>query len=310
MRWLRRSLFAALLLVALVAIGVSLIALLLPRDATSHVQRLGGEYGGFEQLAAGLPGDGSSVRHVALRNTRGEAVTSAWIRRPLELEPDYRIVLTYAGAKTGETILELIPHADNLVVIAVQYPWSPPRGVRAHLRALYDMRQAAYRTVAGGLLAVDYLQMEETLEPDRMLLLGASLGSVFATLHGAVDPRVPRVVLVHGGTDLSAMLTGAIENRTPALLRRPLVALLRIPVATFDPGSYVARISPRELVIVGATSDRHFSPAAVTAFYQSAGEPKQLRWTDTGHVGAGKPEIVQVVLSEIEAFVESRPALP
>jgi hypothetical protein len=265
---------------------------------------LRGQFGGAKELVARRDAR-SSIRDVALRNSRGEILTTAWIRRPLALRPDYRVVITYAGAETGDAILQLIPAKDDLVVVAVQYPWKPPHTLIGKLRALYDIRQAAYRTVAGGMLAVDYLVRDERLDTRRMLLLGASLGSIFATIHGAIDARVPLVVLVHGGASLSDTLD-AEAPRVPSWLRPALVRIARIPIDTFDPTHYVARIAPRRLIMIVARDDRRFPPAAVVAFFNHARQPKELHWTNTGHVGVRNRRVVNAVIDELNAYLDNR----
>ena len=290
--------------VAAFAGALTLFALLLPSDATKHVLELRGHFGGAEELVARRDGE-SSIRELALRNDRGEILTTAWIRRPLALRPTYRILITYAGADTGDAILRLIPAKDDLVVVAVQYPWTPPHTLLGRLRALYDIRQAAYRTVAGGMVAVDELARDERLDTSRILLLGASLGSIFATLNGAIDHRVPQVVLVHGGTALSDTLDAEIRN-VPAWLRPVLVRIGRIPVDTFDPARYVARIAPRRLLVIAARDDWRFPPGAVIAFFNRAGQPKELRWTRTGHVGKRNQRVVDAVIAQLNAYLDGR----
>jgi dienelactone hydrolase len=302
-RWLRRALVAPLVLVTALAGGLAVTAALLPADGTERILELRGGYGGVEEHSI-QRGPSSTVALLGLHNDRGEEVTSAWVRRPATLAPDYRVLLTYAGARTDERILGLIPESDDLVLVAVQYPFDAPRTARAKARAPYDIRQAAYRTVAGGLLAVDYLETDAGLDADRILLVGASLGSFFATLHGALDTRLPEVVLVHGGAELSPVLERAMASRTPAWLLPTVVRLARIPIDTFEPGRYVARISPRPLVMIADRNDRHFPAEAVEAFFERAREPKTLRWTETGHVGSAKPDIVEVILAEIAAYLE------
>lgn len=284
-----------------VAAGVAGLIALLPADATNHILELRGRFGGERVLAARRDAR-SSIRCVALRNDRGEVLTTAWIRRPLALRPDYRILITYAGADTGDAILRLVPAEDDLVVVAVQYPWKPPHTVIGRLRAIYDIRQAAYRTVAGGILAVDDLASVERLDTRRIVLLGASLGSIFATIHGAIDPRVREVVLVHGGADLQDTLEAEIR-RVPAWLRSPLARVARIPVDTFDPARYVGRIAPRHLLVIAARDDWRFPPRAVLAFFGRAGQPKELRWTNTAHVGARSPRVVDAVIAEMNAYL-------
>jgi hypothetical protein len=46
--------------------------------------------------------------------------------------------------------------------------------------------------------ALSYLQETEGLEMHHVTVLGASLGSSFAVMHGALDPRAGTVFLVHG----------------------------------------------------------------------------------------------------------------
>lgn len=301
---LRRLFIAVLFLTATLAGALALSALLLPSDATSRVLELRGRFGGAEQLLARRDGS-SSIREVALRNDRGEVLTEAWVRRPLALRSNYRVVITYAGADTGDAMLRLIPAKDDLVIVAVQYPWKPPHTFLGRARALYDIRQAAYRTVAGGILAVDYIARDERLDTRRIVLLGASLGSIFATLHGAMDDRVPQVVLVHGGAGLSDTLDAEIRN-VPAWLRPALVRIGRIPVDTFDPARYVARIAPRRLLVIAGRDDWRFPPRAVIAFFDRAGQPKELRWTNTGHVGKRNQRVVEAVIAQMNAYLEGR----
>lgn len=299
MRWVRRGFVVLAVAIAVFAAALTLFALLLPADGTRHILQLRGRAGSAEELLTRRDAR-SSIRRVALRNDRGEVLTTAWVRRPLALCSDYRVLITYAGANTRDAILRLIPERDNLVVMAVEYPWSPPHTLLGRVRAVYDIRQAAYRTVAGGLVAMDVLVRDEHLEPRRTLLLGASLGSIFATIDGAIDKRVPLVILVHGGADLTATLDAELRS-VPAAVRPLLVRIARIPVDTFDPARYVARIAPRRLLMIAARDDWRFPPAAVVAFFNHARQPKELRWTNTGHVGARNQGIVDAVIAMLNA---------
>jgi hypothetical protein len=301
MRWLRGVFIACVLGLATVAAALIVLVQLLPSDGTKHILELRGHFGRARVLAARRDAR-SSIRCVGLRNDRGELLTTAWVRRPLLLSPDYRIVITYAGADTGDAILSLMPAQDNLVVVAVLYPWKPPHTIIGRLRAIYDIRQAAYRTVAGGILTVDELAYVERLDTRRIVLIGASLGSIFATIHGAIDQRVPLVVLVHGGADLQDTLEAEIP-RVPAWLRPPLVRLVRISVDTFDPAHYVGRIAPRHLLVIAARDDWRFPPRAVIAFFNLAGQPKELRWTSTAHVGVRSPRVAEAVIKELNAYL-------
>jgi hypothetical protein len=300
---------------ALAGVSLAVLAVLgacagaLSGDATETVLELRGTLGEVRTAAAWADAQ-SQFRHLVLHNHRGEAVVEALLRRPRRLRPDHRVLLTYTGTGTGARIFELIPARDDLVLLAVQYPFARPEGGWERLRAAFHVRRAALRTAAGGLLAVDYLERDEALDPGRVLLLGASVGSIFATLQGALDERIPRVLIVHGGGDLPTLLRVSMRGSFPDWLLPAAVRLARIPTDSFDPVRYVGRIAPRELVVVAARQDRSFPAASVEAFYARAGEPKRLLWTDTGHVGNSKAEIVAVVAEQITAYLEAElPAL-
>lgn len=299
--WLRRVIIGLLCGVAIVAVVVIVFARLLPSDATQNIRELRGRFGAASVMDMRRDPQ-SIIRRVALRNDRDDVLTTAWVRRPVLLRPDYRIVMTYAGADTGDAILRLIPPSDDLVLVAVQYPWRPPHTLIGRVRAIYDIRQAAYRTVAGGMLAVDEMAYVEHLDTARIVLIGASLGSIFATIHGAIDPRVRRVVLVHGGASLQDTLE-ASARRLPGWIRSPLARVACVAIDTFDPAHYVARIAPRHLLVIAARDDWRFPPRAVMAFFKLARQPKDLRWTKTPHVGARSPRVVDAVIAEMNAYL-------
>jgi hypothetical protein len=309
-RWRRLARRTALVLAGA---GVALVALLgacarsLSGDASREVLELRGMPGEARTIEA-WEDDASLFRRLELRNDRGEPVAEAFLRRPRALDAHHRVLVTYAGAGTGARILDLIPARDDLVLLAVQYPFQRPRARWQRLRTVFEVRGAALRTVAGGLLAVDYLEREERLDPDRILLLGASVGSIFATLHGALDERIPRVLIVHGGGDLPTILRTSLEGYVPGWLLPAAVRLARIPTDSFDPVRYVGRIAPRELVVVAARHDHSFPPASVEAYFARAGAPKTLLWTETTHVGNQKLDIVAAVLELLATYVDAEPA--
>lgn len=299
----RRTLLAAFAVPVLAATG---LILFLRADKTEAFYATRGTYRGVRILDSSI-GPLSRTRLVELRNDRGddgEAVATAYVRRPHRLSPGYRIVLTYAGEKTGPQILGLIPERPDLVLVAVQYPFERPRSPGEYLAGPYRLRQAVFRAVAGGMLALSYLQEGEHLSLDRVTVLGVSLGSPFGVLHGALDPRVGTVFLVHGGGEIPATLRG-YERRRGRFWRGELLAgTAAVLVESFAPERYIGRIAPRRLVMVASRRDKYFSVAGVERLFARAGEPKTLIWTDTEHVGAKKLAIVHELVELIEAHLD------
>lgn len=251
-------------------------------------------------VVASEPTELGRLERLALHNERGE-VAQAFYRRPRALSPDYRVVVMYAGLKTERRVLELLPERADVALLVIQYPYSRPQSVLGRLRWLADVRRAAAATVAGGMLALSYVETEEGLDLRRAVVVGTSLGSVFAALHGALDERVPRVVLVHGGGDFPRLV--------PALARTwwevPLgYALAAGPFYSFDPVHYVHRIAPRELIVIGAKDDERFPRACTLALFERAGEPKRLAWTESPHVRSRNRPLVEELVGQIEAALD------
>ncbi len=298
-KWARRL---GLTLLLSAAAGV-LAVLYLRADKTAVFHRVRGEYREARVLAVEERGE-SRLRLLQLVNDRGEAVATAYVRRPHRLVEDYAIVLTYAGAKTGDRILALIPERPDVVLAAVQYPYHNPQGLVEHLRWPYDVRRAAFRTVAGGMLAVSFLERDEGLDLGRLTVVGASLGTAFATLHGALDPRVPRVFLLHGGGDFPAVLAAIQRRQNRAWLAAPSAWGAAVLFHTFDPVHWVGRIAPREVRMVATRHDRYFPVASIEALYQRAGEPKSLVWTDTDHVRSSRSAIAEDLVRRVAEYLD------
>jgi hypothetical protein len=256
------------------------------------------------RLVESLPTPGGTARLVDLVNQRGETVAQTWVRRPARLAPDYRVVMVYSGQRTGRKVLDLVPERDDLVLVAPQYPYERPRSALAYLAWPRDVRRAAFRTVAGGMLAVSHLERQERLDPGRLLVVGASLGSSFAVIHTALDPRVPRLLVIHGGGDLPLIIRTLERRRGHPWRGRVASLAAMVLVDTFDPLHYVADVAPRELVVIGARGDHQFPPESTRALYERAGEPKALRWTSGGHLRSARDAVLDDVLAEIERVLD------
>lgn len=243
----------------------------------------------------------SRVERVAFANQRNDDVVQAYVRTPISLAEDYDILLVYAGLETREKLLSLLSERADQVLVAVQYPYDKPEGIFDYIRSPYEVRRAAFRTVAGGMLALSFLEETRKLDASRVIVIGSSLGSPFATIHGALDERVGTVVLVHGGGDFPRIIE-AHESRLREkgepvwLLKAASSAFLY----SFDPVHYVDRIAPRRLVMIASRRDRHFPVESIEALYDRALEPKQIVWTETDHVGSTETELVRKVMRQLE----------
>ena len=99
----------------------------------------------------------------------------------------------------------------------------------------------------------------------RLALVGYSMGAYVAVMAAAEEPAARAVVLAAGGD---------LPERTP------LAGLVR---RVADPLRAVGRFHGRPLLMVHGRHDRTVLPAQAERLFDAAGEPKTLRWWDSGH---------------------------
>lgn len=110
----------------------------------------------------------------------------------------------------------------------------------------------------------DVLVAERGADPKRTALWGSSRGAIVGSIVGAIERRFAAVALLFGAH------YDALENN-------------HLPAAC--PANYIGRIAPRPLLMVNATQDSDMiKDVAVEPLYKLARQPKQIIWTDGGHM--------------------------
>jgi hypothetical protein len=280
----------------------SLFVVYLRRDTTSDFLAARDRVAVVRTTATDV-GAASRVDRLACLDADGVLVGRVVVRRPVVQGPDLRTLVVYAGKETGDAILALIPDRPGLAVMAPLYPEIDPKGPLGALAWPAKLRAAVFSTVASGMAALDHLDAEG-FERGRTVVLAASLGTAFGTIHTALDPRIDELVIVHGGGDFPKVLRHTSEGRNRPLRAALLPWVGEALVDTYDPIHWVGAVSPRPVLLIATRRDRHFPVDSVEAVYEAAEEPKTLIWTDTDHVGASKTEIVESVMVEIEAYLD------
>lgn len=124
--------------------------------------------------------------------------------------------------------------------------------------------------------ALDYVLSRGQVEPDKVGFIGSSMGGMLGALFCAVDARVSAVALRCSGSRIAARRwehAGSAEE----------AQRLRDAAQKFDSAAFVGFISPRPLLLLNNSDDEAISPEAVSALYEAAGQPKELRWFPGGH---------------------------
>jgi dienelactone hydrolase len=263
---------------------------------TSEVEPSRVEAGGFVSQAVRVRG--ASGLAVALRVLRP---ADDRVRRPL--------VVILGGHRTGRDAVDLLGAPGPFVVAALDYPYEGPerpRGLWQSLATIPSARRALLDTPPAVQLALDWLLAQPWVDPERVELVGVSLGVPFAAVVGALDPRFRRVWLIHGGAGNREWIEHNLAAKVKSEWLRGAVARLVYLLAhgpTLEPGYWAPRIAPRPLVIIGAREDRRLPPQLVERLHVAAGAPKELIWTEGGHIDR-RPEAVKRLLDTVRARLD------
>ena len=133
------------------------------------------------------------------------------------------------------------------------------------LRNPIDLIRRWTAALAEAAAGVEYLARRPEVDAKRLAIVGYSLGSFVAVMTASREASVRAVVLAAGG-DLPA--------------GSPFERVVR---AVADPKRAIRKLEGRPLLMVHGKRDRTVRPEQAERLFAAAGEPKELRWWDSGH---------------------------
>jgi cephalosporin-C deacetylase-like acetyl esterase len=123
--------------------------------------------------------------------------------------------------------------------------------------------------------ALDLLQTQPGVDPNRIAYVGHDFGAMFGALLSGVDTR-PSVYVLMAGIPLMTdwyLLSKTIPNRDAYLAR----------IAPFDITGSLAKSKARGYLFQFATHDEYIEPAQAMAFFNAAPLPRGAFFYDTDH---------------------------
>jgi len=242
----------------------------------------------------------------------------ARVLRPAAQDRPLPVLVLLGGHRTGRDAVELVGHPGNAVMVALDYPYHDTRELRSvasFVRAIREVRQALLDTPTAALVVLDWLATQDWADTRRAELVGVSLGVPFVAVAGALDPRFRRVWFIHGGAGNRGWIEHNLRDRVPQQWLRPPLAWLVHLLAhgnSFDTARWAAQIAPRPVVVVGARDDERLPAHKVVDLYRAAGQPKELVWTEGGHIDPRRPQLVRALLDivreRLDRTAEAAPA--
>lgn len=231
--------------------------------------------------------DGVHSQRLSFESTPGVRVTALVYRIGSET-PAPAIVLLHGGGALGKDLPGNLAYAERLarvgfVVLAMDLLHYGER--KTDLLETFSMQEKAERLYSEGSTylawvtqtvkdvgrSIDLLLERESVDPDRIILVGTSRGGVLGTIVAAAETRLAGAAILYAG---HAGSWASIEHPGAAC-----------------PANYIGRIAPRPLLMINGNDDQIFrKQTAVLPLQTLAGEGAEIVWLDTGHTTAGEEQ--------------------
>ncbi|MDH4138884.1 MAG: alpha/beta fold hydrolase, partial [Anaerolineae bacterium] len=224
-------------------------------------------------------------------------MTSTPAERGLPFEPvtfisgdGLRLAGWYIPSHNGATIILCHGLGDNRVGMLPRAALLAEHGYgsflfdfRAHGESEGEMVTYGYAESDDVLAAVDYLLSRPDVDPERIGILGGSLGAATAIRAAAHSTRLKAVVAESAFTSLEDEVASSFKafSGLPAFPVAPLTVAFAqwqtgLRISEVRPVDDIPAIAPRPVFIIHGTDDDLIPAEQGLRLYEAAGEPKEL----------------------------------
>ena len=312
---LRRSFTPRRILLGIAALLLLIVVLYALWLAVPKRDYFGERHGELVESRLLAASEGDIVQKtVRLVSSSGLEVTLRLARPATEPGETLPVIIVMGGEGTGKDAVDLVGIPDGIAYVALDYPYNGDQELDAFwesIAAIPDIQQAFLDSPPAMSLALDWAQREPWFDPDRVELVGASLGVPFTAAAGALDKRFTRVWLLHGGADNTAWVMHAGRKYIDNEFLRAIAtrgALLLVHGNSFRTLDWIHEIAPRPLMVVMARDDDYVPPEAQAPFVEAAeSEFIELIWTDGQHIRPTRKEELQALLDVVLSRIDKGP---
>jgi len=194
-------------------------------------------------------------------------------------------IFEHLRARSGGQINVLRVFGENTL-----FDWDAmaAAGSEAEFFSLLDrMVGRMFNTVIDIRRLVDWAQLQPSVDPDRIALIGFSMGAIAGSLALAHEPRFGAGALVMGGADLHdayAVCDTLMARARDALTERfgwtvdQFRDKLERPLAPINPARYAGMADPRRILIIEAANDSCLRAAGRERLWEAMGRPERISY--------------------------------
>jgi len=157
------------------------------------------------------------------------------------------------------------------------------------------VRRRFIKTIVDARRSIDWLIDQKETDPERIGIVGASLGAFLASLVAETDQRVKSSVFILGGGNLAKLLSESREKtirsfrkrvmKKEGLTQEQFFQLVSQRLADVDPLAFAGRLSPQNVLMINTVNDLIVPRDCTLEFRSSAGEP-ELIWLPFTHTSS------------------------
>lgn len=149
-------------------------------------------------------------------------------------------------------------------------------------------RQNVINTIIDNRRALDYVATRADINPEKVVLVGVSMGGIFASILTAVESRIDAAALLVAGGRWDILFRSSRHPDAVSVRRTAGLppTTIREKLAPIEPINFVGHIAPRSLFLANGKFDRIVAPRSAQALHDAAGQPKEVHWYQAGHIGA------------------------
>lgn len=225
----------------------------------------------------------------------GGAPIEAVLSRPSGNRARLPVIILIGGFDSGLRIVGRVSDPGSNVVIGYGYPDAELLKANGNpIRKLVMAQRSAHR-VPGQIAALaGWAAMQPWADPRRVVLVGVSLGVVFAPASAqamsAAGIPPAATVLAYGGADLE-MLVAANLRRVPPLWRTPVAWVVAVALRRLEPARYLPGLKGAVLVI-HAVDDRFIPGPSAALLDRLAPDTRTVVTSPGGHVVPDDPVVI------------------